>query len=347
MPQLAKMKIADLREECHQRGLVCTGLKKKQILKLLAQNDAAEAAIELDGGDGDSVLSQHVDESDDEGVTYQLNEPNRKDTEAELELKALELKFKLTEKQLELERARWEIERERLSLRAENGLPLTDAVQPQFRRDLKGLLPTMGENDQALAFFHAYEKTLLVQKVPKSSWAEWLPACLNAKASKVYMALSVEQCQDYEVVKKAVLDTFRLTSRKYLENFRNMRRTGQESYTLFLNKLREMMKYFVESKEIDSLDKLMEQMIIEQFLAGLPPFERQFVECRQPETALKAAELADLQFETQFQTVSRGRQNENRPNWRREPTATPQTEAAANNNPTAQNKSAVTVTRDV
>jgi len=248
MPQLTKMKIADLREECHQRDLVCTGLNKKQILKLLAQNDAAEEAAELDGGDGDSVLSQHVVESDDEGVTYALNQPLRKDTEAELEIKALELKVKLAEaaeaehkarlaenvQQLELERARWEIERERLSLRAENGLPL-GAGEPQFRRDLKGLLPTMGENDQALSFFHAYEKTLLVQKVPKSSWAEWLPACLNAKASKVYMALSVEQCQDYEVVKKAVLDTFRLTSRKYLENFRNMRRTGQESYTFFLN----------------------------------------------------------------------------------------------------------------
>ena len=97
MPQLAKMKIADLREECHQRGLVCTCLNKKQILKLLAQNDAAEEAAELDGGDGDSVLSQHVVESDDEGVTYELNQSNRKDTEAELEIKALELKVKLAE----------------------------------------------------------------------------------------------------------------------------------------------------------------------------------------------------------------------------------------------------------
>ena len=52
-----------------------------------------------------------------------------------------------------------------------------------------------------------------------------------------------------------------------------------------------MIKYFVESKEIDSLEKkLIEQMILEQFLAGLPPVVRQFVECRQPETALQAVQ---------------------------------------------------------
>ena len=270
--QLSKMRVSELRVECEQRGLDCTGLRKAQLIALLSDGDTTQKDNTLDEDRADENAGVIGSEEHND-----LDEPVAAASETELQIAALKLKLKLADiehkaqlQQLELEKVRWELEKERIKFRAENGSP-NPVLGTKSQRDLKSLLPSMGDNDQALAFFHAYEKTLLIQKVDKSTWSLWLPSCLNAKASKVYSALTVEQCQQYDVVKKAVLDSFRLTSKKYLESFRSLRRTGQDLYTLFLNKLQEMQRYFLESKEISSLEKLIEQDLLEQFLVGLPP----------------------------------------------------------------------------
>jgi len=102
-------------------------------------------------------------------------------------------------------------------------------------------------------------------------------------------------------VKKAVLTSFRLTSKTYRDKFMSMRRTGQESYSIFLRRLTEMQTYFFESKEITTFEQLAAEEVLEQFLTSLSPQVREFVESRQPTTPERAAELADLHFETQGQ----------------------------------------------
>jgi hypothetical protein len=308
MSGLSKLRVAELRDKCEQDGVEHAGRTKKQMIELLR----SMADVDLDGGDDveeeeEEEAEEEDNSGDDPGSGLNRNpiqiEPDP--SESQMQLKALELKLKLTEaeqksrqQQLDFEKARWELEKEKLKFRVDNGLPQETAAGAS-QRDLRHLLPTMGSDDQILSFFHAYEKCLLIQNVDKNCWGRWLPACLNAKASKVYMSLTVEECRNYETVKKAVLDNFRLTSKKYLENFRGMHRSGQESYSMFLNKLSEMHKYYVDSMTINTLEKLVEQNILEQFLQGLPQNVRQFVESRQAKTPKDAAEMADLHFETQ------------------------------------------------
>ena len=211
-----------------------TGLKKAQLIALLSTAGKANDIAQLDTENEVDIEEDDADEPADVMGSVEIDDPDKPAvdvSEAALQITALRLKLKLAEadqkaklQQLTLEKARWELEKEQIKFRAENGSPAVIGTKSQ--RDIKGLLPSMGDNDQALAFFHAYEKTLLIQKVDKATWALWLPACLNAKASKVYSALTVDQCQQYDVVKKVVLDSFRLTSKKYLENFRSLRRTG-------------------------------------------------------------------------------------------------------------------------
>ena len=344
MPSFSKMRVADLRKACDELGLNHDGLIRKDLIALLIENNADEATedssdVETDqngeNSDNDSeieiepAVNGGIDEPIGSKAELEMQTLKLKVELANAEQKAREAELKAHRQQLELEKARWEMEKERRQFRAEHGLP-PETAGVSNQRDLKGLLPIMGDDQHALSFFHAYEKTLQIEKVDKSLWAKWLPACLNQKASKVYTALTVEQCQDYDTVKKTVLESFRLTSRKYLENFRGMRRSGAESYRLFLNKLKETLKYFMEAKEVDTLDKLVEQVLLEQFLDGLPPVVRQFVEARQPSTAVQAAELADLQFETQ-QSVHPKAQYNNR--WPKgNGTATAQTAATGASN---------------
>lgn len=322
------MLIVDLRQACDDKGLDHEGLNKKQLIDLLKSNDANDAGDDSNGADSGDVESVEESDYDSEieiGPMEKDGTGGPKVTEAELEIRALRLKVELARaeqkahrQQLDLEKARFEMEKERIKFRAENGLPPETTSAAISQRDLKALLPVMGEDHNALAFFHAYEKTLLIEKVDKSLWAKWLPACVNAKAGKVYTALSVDQCQQYEVVKRTILENFRLTARTYLEKFRGMRRTGQDSYTLFLNKLKEMLDYFMEAREVKDLDKMVEQVLLEQFVNGLPAIVRQFVEARQPTTASQAAEFADLQFETQHVVRANGPNQQKNGRWHKE-----------------------------
>ena len=165
---------------------------------------------------------------------------------------------------------------------------------------VKGLLPKM-DNDDPLAFFHIFERTLEMHDVDRSKWCLLLPACLSAKATKVYSGLTLEQCQNYDLVKKTVLMSYRLTAKSYRDCFKTMRRTGQESYVLFLRRLTEMQRYFLQAKEIDSFDKLVDEEILEQFIESLSPAVREFVVSRQPDKPSRAAELADLCFQVGYQ----------------------------------------------
>jgi len=201
-------------------------------------------------------------------------------------------------RELEFERAKLEIRRQLEA--GYNAPPNRAGGTGTLPRDVKGLLPVMS-NDDPLAFFHIFERTLQLNGVVKTEWAKLLPACLSARATKVYSGLSLAQCQDYEEVKKAVLTSFRLTSKTYRDKFMSMRRTGQESYSIFLRRLTEMQTYFFESKEITTFEQLAAEEVLEQFLASLSPQVREFVESRQPTTPERAAELADLHFETQGQ----------------------------------------------
>jgi len=357
---------------CEKERISCAGLKKQEMIDLLkGTKAAADLGGGDDAGEEEELDDEEEEEIEQDGENSEGDSGSGQNgdsvetqpelSEAQMQLKALELKIKLVDmerkaqkqqmeaqkqqmeaqkqqmeaqkQQIEFNKANWELEKAKIKFKVDNGLPQETAAAVA-ERDLRHLLPSMGSDDQVLTFFHAYEKCLLLQKVDKSRWGKWLPACLNAKASKVFMSLTVEQCEDYDVVKKAVLDNFRMTSKKYLENFRSMRRSGQDSYSMFVNKLGEMHKYYTDSKEIKTFDELVQQDILEQFLTSLPPAVKQFVEGREPKTPMEAGRMADLHYETQNAGPHFNRQSFNKDS-RKPAAATQQNEGAKSNDNTA------------
>ena len=106
----------------------------------------------------------------------------------------------------------------------------------------------------------------------------FMPAVLNTNAHKIYARLFVEQRRDYGVVKGEILNGFKLSPKSYLERFRTMKRSGNDSNVQFLSKLKEMHRYYLDSKSITTFESLTQDIIVAQFRSELPAETVTFVD---------------------------------------------------------------------
>lgn len=117
---------------------------------------------------------------------------------------------------------------------------------------------------------------------------------LNERAVKVVSQLTLDQCKDYDVVKGYLLDAFKATSDTYLRRLQNSRRTGTESYRMFLSRLQEYQTFYLQCKRIDSFDALKDDCLLNTFIQTLPDEVVEFVRSKEVKTASEAASAADL-----------------------------------------------------
>ena len=127
-----------------------------------------------------------------------------------------------------------------------------------------------------LVFFQTVERALQLNETAKSEWPKFLPAHLTPNDNKVLSSLSLAENMDYETGKRAVLSYSKLDSHAYLKAFWTTRRSQDENYKMFKNRLREILLYFVEAKEMDTFETLADAVLQEQFLNKLPADVKQF-----------------------------------------------------------------------
>ena len=103
---------------------------------------------------------------------------------------------------------------------------------------MRHLLPRMSDavHFDCLSFFHSLEVTFNLNGVAKCMQPKLLPALLSSRAQKCYAHLKLDEVTDYEKVKVAILASYRLNARMYLSKFKSARRTGRDTYMIFLNK---------------------------------------------------------------------------------------------------------------
>ena len=95
-----------------------------------------------------------------------------------------------------------------------------------------------------------------------------------------------------------ILRGFKLSPKSYLERFRTMKRSGNDSNVQFLSKLKDIHRYYLDSKSITTFESLSEDIIAEQLRSVLSAETVTFVDQRRVEDADEIAKLADLFFET-------------------------------------------------
>ena len=77
-----------------------------------------------------------------------------------------------------------------------------------------------------------------------------------------------------------------------------MKRYGDDSYSQFLHKLKDVQYYYLESKQITEFQSLCDDMLLEQFKSELPGEVGVFVDQRNVSSATELAKLADLFYES-------------------------------------------------
>ena len=133
----------------------------------------------------------------------------------------------------------------------------------QLHNEFHHFLPRMGNNDtDVVAFFHTFERTLLMNDVPKGDWAKYLPARLNGKCCKVLSGLSLDQNRNYDYYKATILEYFKLDTPAYLKTFRATTKADDENFNAYKNRLKEVMMYYVEAKGVD-FEALLDAMLME------------------------------------------------------------------------------------
>ena len=126
-------------------------------------------------------------------------------------------------------------------------------------------MPKFEEKEVDKYFLH-FEKIAESLKWPKESWTLLLQSVFVGKAREIYSSLSIEQCQNYDAVKKAVLKAYELLPEAYRQKFRSAKKESNQTHVEFARVQEQMLDRWLSSKNVNEDFKQLRQLVlIEQF----------------------------------------------------------------------------------
>jgi len=128
-----------------------------------------------------------------------------------------------------------------------------------------------------LCFFSAFERSLSLNGVNRNEWCRYLASCLTNKANRVLAWLTLAENQDFDCYKSAILRYYKLDAMAYKKRFREARKSTDESYKMFKNRIHDYLLYYVDARAITSLDSMNDDALCEQLMNGMADEVRQFV----------------------------------------------------------------------
>ena len=312
------------------RGLNARGRKDELIQRLLEDDVCAESNTVLHADPAD-------DEDSDVQVTAHVGNAVADRTDSSQESNESEA-IKILKLQIELEKIK--LQQSQVGMNAGSGNSSLTGDKLDMST-IKARLPVMSPDCDVIAFFLMLEKTLELNAVPKELWAKILPSVLNERAGKVFAQQSIDCCRDYDRSRALLINAFKCGSDVYLRKLHTSRRTGNESYTMFLNRLAEYQSFYLQSRSIVDFDALKDDVLMNCFMLSLKEDVVEFVKGRQPTNASEAAAAADLCYSVRSKSKMQGHaahQSSGRNQWVRPQginSAKPQEFKFANDNATA------------
>ncbi|XP_049518734.1 uncharacterized protein LOC125943451 [Dermacentor silvarum] len=176
-------------------------------------------------------------------------------------------------------------------------------MEPQRTKTIcprKLMAPFDDKRDDLDAYLHRFERIALGQGWERSEWATALSLCLVGEALNVFGRMPASESMDYDKVKKALLQRFRLTAEGFREKFRNSKPEQSETGKQFACRLT---NYFDRWMEMANTEKtyegVRERIVIEQFLTCCSPKLNVFLKERSLKRLDDFAESADQFLEAQ------------------------------------------------
>ena len=155
------------------------------------------------------------------------------------------------------------------------------------------LVPNFTEYDPE-DYFRLFEETAEHLNWPEEQWIWLIKPKLSGKAAKVIRHL--DNANNYDQVKKAILDSFSITEEGYRQNFRNSCKSFHQTFLEFASEKLRAFKRWLKCANVTSFDELVNLMVTEEFKRKLPQNIMLHIEDRQEKDLLKAASIADSYY---------------------------------------------------
>lgn len=156
-------------------------------------------------------------------------------------------------------------------------------------------LPAFDESkDNIDAYLIRFERYASIQNWPREHWAVDLSALLSGKGLEVYYSLNEDQANDYDTLKRAILNRYELNEEGFRNKFKSSKPETGESGVQYANRILNYFKRWVDlATVIDSKEGIIDLILRDQFIHSVPKGMAMFITERKPSTIDEMADLSD------------------------------------------------------
>ncbi|CAM4697372.1 unnamed protein product [Caretta caretta] len=172
----------------------------------------------------------------------------------------------------------------------------------RHEKNWERMCPICNDTEDLEEFLSTFERLCNLYQIPNDQRMPVLLTSLTGKAREVFNELGEQEALDYERFKDSVLRRFKVTPDSYRVKFRKFKMPNVCTFVECAHKLMGFVKkWVVGAKAHGSFEKLLELITLEQFLDIVPDHVRAPVCDRDPESVLRAAEIADAHTQNRAQ----------------------------------------------
>ncbi|XP_016533291.1 uncharacterized protein LOC103146684 [Poecilia formosa] len=163
----------------------------------------------------------------------------------------------------------------------------------RFSPQMEGRLEKLTEDDDIEHFLVTFERMAAAYRWQKADWVFRLIPLLTGRARGAYVHMNIDDSLDYDKVKSAILLKYDINPESYRQKFRSLEVKPDESPRELYARLKELYGKWIQPRG-KTVHDISEIIILEQFLRMLSPELQVWIREHNPESARRAAELADV-----------------------------------------------------
>ena len=215
----------------------------------------------------------------------------RKRDEEELKLREEKLRQKEEELQYRNQNVQQQAEHERRRLNEKDSL--VNRIK-SYSEAMKNVLWKLPQDASELpSFFEHLENAFDIYGVDQDIKSKLLQMCLHDKAKSLISRLTIQQLDNYNMLKEFLLNEFRVSPVKLREQFFTTKKSPNETYQLLLSKLKNIWMYYLKSRNVgEDFNKLVSLLMADRMKELLPKECLNFILSQEQEDWLDCDKLA-------------------------------------------------------
>ena len=165
---------------------------------------------------------------------------------------------------------------------------------PSFDTSVRLKLPVFQDGEDISSFITRFERIASLLNLARDSYALRLGTVLGGRALDIYASLTPDTTNDYDALKRALLQGYNKTPDSYRKEFRSLRVGSNETFSQFACQLGRSLDNWIEAMAVPkTYDDLRTFIIRDQIVSSVHPDLRTFLKENDPPTLPDIIRLCD------------------------------------------------------